>query len=95
MNARLAATIGAALLLVGLVVGLMPVSRGGVSCGSAYHASGDANVSDLASTLGGGAVTNTADDCDSLRSILRIPSVVLLLGGGIFVAVAATNRRRV
>ena len=90
--------VGVCLLVVGLVVGLVPVSSGGVSCGSAFVGSNEAYVRDLTSTLDSdGVSTNLAGDCGSLRSVLRIPAVALLalgvlaLGGA---ALTGTDGRR-
>lgn len=95
--------IGAALLLAGLIVGFVPVSSGGVSCGGAFWESSDARVDDLvrtmrADSLGIGHLDELSpaeDACDSLRSVVLIPAAVL--GGlglvGFITGVAMSSRQ--
>lgn len=82
MRYKTAAWIAAALLLATVIVGFAPVRAEGVNCGSAFHGTDDAAVADLGSTLSGslGPATNTQGACDSLRSIIRIPALLLLTG---------------
>lgn len=84
MNGKVVLVIvGAGVLLVGLVIGLVPLSAEGANCGSALRASDDAFVSDLVGTMSGGFGTEgAAAACDSLRSIVRIPVIALMLIGG-------------
>ncbi|GAB3404445.1 hypothetical protein [Flindersiella endophytica] len=84
MAYKIVGGIGAVLLFVGLLVGLIPVSAEGVNCGSAFAESRDPAVADLASTLSGmGPVTNTEGACESLRSVVRIPAIALIMLGAI------------
>lgn len=80
--------VGGALLGIGLLIGLLPVSADGASCGSALVASDDAVVSALAGLGSFGA----AEACDSLRSLLMIPAVVLMVAGGVTVIATLVAR---
>jgi hypothetical protein len=80
--------VGLAVLGVGALVGLIPVSSGGASCGSAFFGSDDAYVSDLVDSFSG-VSGSRADSCDDLRSLVRIPAIVLLvLGAGLTITSA-------
>jgi hypothetical protein len=60
-----------------LVAGLMPVTSQGENCGSAFIASRDASVADLTQALMG-RDGDAAASCEDLRSILRIPAIIML-----------------
>ena len=77
MNPLKAALLWAGLVIIaaGIVTGLMPMTSNTISCGSAF-ASSDAAPSELENT-----------DCDSMRSLARVPAVILLVfGGGLLAA---------
>ena len=84
-----------AFLAVGLLVGLMPLSAQGVSCGSAFRGSNAASVSDLTGSLGGGAAFGTigaSASCDDKRSTVRLFAVPLMvIGLGVGVGFALTS----
>lgn len=82
---RLIAAIAGVVALVGLLLGYFPVSKGGVSCGSAFGGGGDALSTDLASTLGGSAgVTHYADACADNLQVWRVIAIaVLIIGLGV------------
>lgn len=67
------------LLVAGAVVGFMPVTSHGEACGSAF-----ASGSTFAQAFGG-----VAESCSDLRSILRIPAIILLVAGGLTLVAAA------
>jgi hypothetical protein len=77
MSAKVLATVGAVLLVAGFLVGFIPVSSGGVNCGSAFAASDEADIADMVNAMNG-QVSGIAAQCESLRSIVAIPSWVLL-----------------
>lgn len=66
--------VGLVLLAVGLLVGLLPLSSQGEGCGSAFRAANP---------------FLTPPSCDDIRSLVRIPAVVLLvLGAGLTITSA-------
>ncbi len=73
--------IGAVLLVIGGVVGLIPVSSGGADCGSALMREDWLGVA-----LSEGEAA--ADGCESLLSILAIPTWALLALGVLLVIAA-------
>jgi hypothetical protein len=82
---RVVMLLGGVMLLAGLVLGLVPLSAGGVSCGSAFEASDDAEVADL-----GGSYPDVLegrspheDACDDRRSIFQPIALTLLIVGGV------------
>lgn len=94
---RIVALIGSCVLLVSLVIGLIPVHRHGVSCGGALHKSGAAGSAELYNAivadasdqaLRPGEVGQIEDDCDSLRSIVKIPTFALGAVGLVLLGVA-------
>ena len=76
---------GGMMLLVGLVIGFVPVSTGGSSCGSAFVASNDAQIDDYTSLLLGESLRGAtrADDCASATSMWRVPALALAIPGGL------------
>jgi hypothetical protein len=95
MNARqILWLIGGCLLGAALVVGLVPVHKQGVSCGSALHKSNQAEIADLTSTFAGVGDTfgdgSIEESCDSTRSILKIPTFALA-GIGIVLLCVGTS----
>jgi hypothetical protein len=75
MNAhRVLGLIGRLLVVCGLVVGFVPLSSEGASCGSVFTRSGDAYV--------------TAS-CESLGTLVMIPAVVLPVIGALLAGAAA------
>lgn len=82
--------VGLAVLAVGVLVGLIPVSSGGSSCGSAFFGSDDAYVSDLVDSFSG-ISGSSAESCDGLRSVIRVPAIVLLVIGGGLAGVSAAQ----
>lgn len=83
--------IGALVLGVGLLVGFVPTSTRGVSCGSAFVGSDAAAVADFGNTLVGGTLSPDGDlmamenACSDRRSVLRIPALALLvIGAGVY-----------
>jgi hypothetical protein len=104
VNRRKLIWIGVALLAAGLITGFSPLSARGASCGSAFHESRDAAVADYTRAIeqdqgllgaDGGSLTSVSDSCESLRSVVRIPALVLtVLGGGLALGVWAADGRR-
>lgn len=96
--------VGIVLFAAGVIVGVMPLSARGVSCGSAFHRSSATDSADYARAiqrdqrglgLPDGSLTSAAEACDSLRSIVQVPAVVLLVaGGGLAVGVWFVQGRR-
>lgn len=94
---------GIAVLAAGLLTGFLPLRAHGTSCGSAFVASDDATVADLSTAIRRdqqglpveGSGTGVSDSCDSMRSLVRIPAIVLLaLGGGLAAGVWVVDSRR-
>jgi hypothetical protein len=81
-----AGTAGLVLLLAGLLLGFLPRSAQGVTCGSAFVASGKPYVSDLL-----GETRGARADCVDTRSGARTPAIVLLSVGGALTLGAATR----
>ncbi len=82
---RLIAAVGGVVALVGLLLGYFPVSKGGVSCGSAFGGGGDAASTDLAGMLAGSTgLTNYADACADNLQVWRVVAIaVLIIGLGV------------
>lgn len=88
---RVLALVSLALLLVGGLLGLLPVRAAGVSCGSAFHATSDADVADFTRTAGvdldgvglSGSLTPYSDACSDARSGRLTPAVIALVVGGL------------
>ncbi|MGW5259725.1 hypothetical protein ACWEQG_02040 [Microbispora sp. NPDC004025] len=70
--------IGALVLVAGLLVGFIPVSSSGVTCGSAFVESREAFVHDLTESMFN-RVSSVAQACEDLRSLVRIPAIVLVV----------------
>ncbi|MGR6922571.1 hypothetical protein ACU635_50670 [[Actinomadura] parvosata] len=91
---RVLTVVGLVVLVLGLVVGVLPVSARGTSCGAAFFPSDDARVADLTSALIADSRGATLDDlsptenaCRDLHSLVRIPAVgLLVVGAGLLVA---------
>lgn len=64
--------VGPSLLAAGIAAGLMPLSSQGVSCGVAFHGSGEAARA---------AFAGIAHDCDGVRSLVRAFAVALIVAG--------------
>lgn len=82
---------GLALAAAGLVLGLIPQSTAGVSCGSAFHRTDKAETADLTAAIladNGGPQPgpSVADRCDDATTSRRIPAIVLLVVGGVLAA---------
>ncbi|WP_131739112.1 hypothetical protein [Actinomadura roseirufa] len=64
---------GAIAFTAGLAAGLVPLSSQGVACGSAFHGSAE---SERVAPLG------LVHDCGDVRSLVRVPALVLFAAGG-------------
>lgn len=86
---QLLMVLGGTLLAIGLVLGFMPVSSEGTSCGTAFTgASDDAYVADLGSTLVGSAgVTDVVGSCSDALSGRRAPALALAVPGALLAVV--------
>lgn len=75
MNGKtVTALAGGGLLILGLVIGLIPLSAAGSTCGSAFSG---ANQHSL-------AFNGALAACESLRSAVRLAAIaVMLIGGGV------------
>lgn len=62
-HVRIITYVALVLVLAGLGLGLLPVSSGGSSCGSAFFASSSLDL---------------PGSCDDLRSLFRVPALTLL-----------------
>jgi hypothetical protein len=67
--------VGLVTLGAGVLVGLLPLASQGESCGSAFHA--------------GNPFLTAAPTCDDLRSLVRVPGIVLVVLGAGLSAVSA------
>lgn len=82
------ALLGGLAFVAGLTLGLAPMQVEGVSCGSAFAPSRDANVADFRSTLVGGfGPGNIGARCDD-RRVERKPFAMVLFIGGLVVGAA-------
>ena len=86
------------MVAAGLVLGLAPVHRAGVSCGSAFKGSGAGQVQDYTNALTGYGLTDVSDLCDSATSdrktiawVAIAPGALLVLVGGVW-AVLVNNQ---
>lgn len=96
MSSKALAVIAFIVLGAGALTGFIPVSSQGANCGSAFVESRDASVSDLTDAFMGQS-GNAAETCKDLRSIVRIPALVLL-GVGLVVWISSglvTNKKPV
>ena len=80
---------GAAMLLIGLLLGLLPLTADGVDCGSGFYASEDAFLSDLTDSLAGKQGTAIAT-CDAERGTRQLIAGTLIVLGCISLAAGAT-----
>jgi hypothetical protein len=90
---RILLATGLVLLAGGLILGFLPKSAAGVSCGSAFHGTDAATVADYGSTLTGSLDVPPAGGyaaaCDDARSSAKTaPIVLLVLGGAALVGAA-------
>lgn len=90
LTARILIVAGLALFAAGLVLGFLPKTAAGVNCGSAFHASTDAQVADFGATLTGSFAVpplgGYAAACADARSGAKAPAVGLLVVGGVLAA---------
>ena len=95
---RVVVLVGGVLLGVGLVLGLMPVSVGGVGCGSGLFASSGGRVDDVYRSMVGlrdvGSASACADATSGRRAValaLGVPGALLVAGGWVSVTLARTD----
>jgi hypothetical protein len=83
---RILLAAGLVLLAGGLILGFLPKTAAGVSCGSAFHGTDAATVADYGSTLTGSLdappVGGYAAACADARSAAKTAPIVLLVLGG-------------
>jgi hypothetical protein len=87
---------GLVVLAAGLFLGFGTISRGGVTCGSAFRGSDSAATQqEFTTALEGGGVTDLTSGCQSARGDRKtfalatvVPGAVLLVAGGVLVAFA-------
>ncbi|MFI7538418.1 hypothetical protein [Streptosporangium sp. NPDC049376] len=92
MNAKVLAFIGLLLAGSGVLAGMMPVTSEGEECGSAFFetdvfdsiTSGDEPSRDIGYRSG----------CTDTRSLVRIPSTVLIVAGGATLIAASLSTRK-
>lgn len=94
---------GLVVLAAGVLAGFLPVRSHGTGCGSAFNASSDAGSADLDAAIRrdraglppGESTGEVAESCDSLRSLVRIPAIVLVaVGGGLAAGAWVLDTRR-
>lgn len=86
--------LGGALAVAGLVLGFIPVSKGPVSCGSAFNGSNDAAARDFANTLSGSlGLTDYAGACSDALQMWRLAAIVLMLIGLAVMAALLIERK--
>jgi hypothetical protein len=94
MTAKALAGIAAALIGVGALVGFIPVTSQGASCGSAFVQDNGASVLDLTEAMRGRS-SGARATCTDMRSLIRIPALVFIVGGAaVLVAAGVVNGRR-
>lgn len=89
------AVLGGALALVGLVLGLVPLSENGYACGSAFAP--DKSASLYAALDGADSISTCADTVASRRGLalaLLIPGAVVALGALVWAANLKTPQRQ-
>lgn len=84
----LAAVAGFALVIAGTVLGFLPRTAAGASCGSAFLGSGEAAVTDLIGETSGAAAA-----CGDARSTTRLPALILLPVGAVLLVGSAAGPR--
>jgi len=74
---------GAITSVVGLIIGLFPLSYEGVKCGRAFFGTDDAAVAEFGATLSGSTIPmwDYQDGCEAVRRTLLLPAVIVLLVG--------------
>ena len=98
--ARVLSVIASVLFGLGVVVGLVPVSARGTSCGAAFWPSSDARVQDFTNAIiadsqriplrDGGGVEAA---CTDLLSVVRVPALALIaVSAGVGIASAVVRR---
>lgn len=102
--ARVLSVLAAVLFGLGVVVGLVPVSAGGTSCGAGFWPSDDARVQDFTNAMIAdsqgtsmqdfGGIGGAAAACTDLLSVVRIPAFALIVvSAGVGIASAVVRRR--
>ncbi|MEV1003874.1 hypothetical protein [Nonomuraea sp. NPDC050202] len=83
-----------ALILIGsgVLTGFLPVTSGGQDCGSAFV---EAVPDDALPSIASYARLFLSDGCTDVRSLVRIPAIVLLAAGGAALCAAGTLRWRI
>lgn len=80
VNAKTVSLVGGGLTLVGLLIGVIPVSTGAGSCGSVLSPSVG-----VPRVQGGDVAWITPAGCDSLLASMKAPMIVLLVIGGLLI----------
>ncbi len=94
MSAKALKWVAFIVLGAGLVTGFMPVTSQGENCSSVFIASNDAWLADVLKVRTDGRPGDAEETCTDLRSILRIPAVILLGAGVIALITSAECARR-
>ena len=77
--------LGGVLLAVGLVLGFVPVSAAGASCGSGFVGSSAPLSAEFAAALGGRS-SDAGAACDAARSPFRVVAWALVVPGALLLA---------
>ncbi|GAA4986006.1 hypothetical protein HD597_011131 [Nonomuraea thailandensis] len=86
MGAKVVAVVALILIGSGLLTGFLPVTSGGQACGSAFAEAAPDET----------AIAFYPDDgCTDVRSLVRIPAIVLLAAGGATLCAAGMLRWRI
>lgn len=81
---KLIAAAGGLVAAVGLLVGFFPVSKNGISCGSAFDPSGEGDVQDIGNAMYNNLATSFGAACeDSLQTWRLIAIALLVIGIGV------------
>ncbi|MFI7463695.1 hypothetical protein [Nonomuraea sp. NPDC049646] len=92
MSPKAMAFVAFLLIGSGLLAGLMSVTSGGVSCGSAFF---EVTRQELDLSPVWADIAQHLDSCRDLRNLVKIPATVLIAAGGVTLFAAFLSWRRI
>ncbi|GAA2209612.1 hypothetical protein GCM10009850_050710 [Nonomuraea monospora] len=92
MGPKIVAFVALVLIGAGVLTGFLPVTAGGHECGSAFV---EAVPDEILSPIASYAWPFLMDECRDVRSLVRIPAIVLMAAGGVTIGAAVLMRWRI